>query len=415
MKPFLRKGRNKLHVKVRRADGKWSQPIATPFDPEQKDEASAFRDQLQAKVDAGFSPEGPLTVRAYYDRWIKTRDNDSKADDISRMTLHVLPELGQMRMEEVRPRHVRDLVKKLRREKALERVGIDKYKRSSRTLAPRTVINIYAVLHAMFRDAVVDEVVRSSPCVLRRGDLPAKHDADPEWRAGAVFTRAELERIISSDKIPADRRTFYALLFLTASRFGEVSALRWRHYDSEAKPLGRILIASSYSTKAKAIKSTKTKGTRKAPVHPVLAAILAEWQLTGWPELTGRKHPEPDDLIVPSREGSNRSVNHMLKRFHEDLERVGLRSRRQHDTRRTFRSIALDDGANPARVPWITHGRPSGIDGDYDEPAWWSLCEVVSAMRIHRRSKKLAAFGANGATRGDADPTNTEHAEDRRA
>jgi hypothetical protein len=29
-----------------------------------------------------------------------------------------------------------------------------------------------------------------------------------------------------------------------------------------------------------------------------------------------------------------------LRRFHEDLERIGLRARRQHDARRTFISIA---------------------------------------------------------------------------
>jgi hypothetical protein len=36
---------------------------------------------------------------------------------------------------------------------------------------------------------------------------------------------------------------------------------------------------------------------------------------------------------VPSREGNPRNANHMLRRFHHDLAQLGLRERRQHDTR----------------------------------------------------------------------------------
>jgi hypothetical protein len=57
-------------------------------------------------------------------------------------------------------------------------------------------------------------------------------------------------------------------------------------------------------------------GLREVPVHKLLARLLAEWKLRGWPELMGWK-PGPDDLIVPSREGRHRNVNHTLKRFHQ--------------------------------------------------------------------------------------------------
>lgn len=390
MKPFLRKGRKYLHVKVRLANGKWSRPIATEFEPGQEAEAAAVRDQMQAKIAAGFDPGGPLTVRSYYARWIETRDNASKRDDVTRMTLHVLPELGHLPMDDVRPRHVRDLIRKLRKSRAA-----------------RTVHNVYAVMASMFRDAVVDEVIRATPCVLKRGDLPKKRDKDPEWRAGAVFTRAEVETIISDERIPSDRRTFYALLFMTSSRFGEVSALRWRHYDPSLKPLGRIVVASSYNTKLKKVTETKTETPRSVPVHKALAAILAEWKLGGFVEQFGHE-PRPDDLMVPSRRSKNRSVNHMLRHFHDDLETLKLRSRRMHDTKRTFRSIALDDGANEARLSWITHGRKSSVEGSYDEPSWAALCECVQVMRIQRKNAAVARFGANGATSVEGDGRTTE-------
>jgi integrase len=123
----------------------------------------------------------------------------------------------------------------------------------------------------------------------------------------------------------------------------EASALRWRHYDAEMKPLGRLSIAKSYNTKLKAEKEVKTKVPRDVPVHSALAALLAEWKLSGWQAMFGRT-PGPDDLIIPSRLGKNRSANHMLKKFHQDLERLGIRARRQHDLRRTFISLCLGDG-----------------------------------------------------------------------
>lgn len=47
-----------------------------------------------------------------------------------------------------------------------------------------------------------------------------------------------------------------------------------------------------------------------------------------------------DDLIILSRRGKNRSANRMLKKFQQDLERLGIRAGRQHDLRRTFISLA---------------------------------------------------------------------------
>src|SRR5262245_56422801 len=84
-----------------------------------------------------------------------------------------------------------------------------------------------------------------------------KVDADPAWRATAVFTRTEAETVISDERVPEDRRAAYALLFLAGVRFGEAAALRWRDYDAAAEPLGRLHVAQSYNTKTRRVKSTK--------------------------------------------------------------------------------------------------------------------------------------------------------------
>ena len=161
-----------------------------------------------------------------------------------------------------------------------------------------------------------------------------------------------------------------------------MAPLRRRHYDATLLPLGRLLVAHSYSTKSKKEKSVKTEQPRWVPVHEALAQRLADWRdRGGWEEPMGRK-PGPDDLIVPSRRGQNRSVNHMLKRFHQDLERLELRPRRQHDARRTFISLAIADGARKDILRWVTHGPEGDIVDLYTTLPWHTLCEEVARLKI---------------------------------
>lgn len=147
-------------------------------------------------------------------------------------------------------------------------------------LAPRSIRHVYATLRAMFESAVVEELIPHNPCVLRRGELPQKRDQVPEWRAEA-YSIAEVERLISDTEIPQERRVIYALKALAAVRHEEVAALRWRHYDPTLEPLGRLVIAVAWESNVRRETPTKTERTRRVPVHPELAKLLAEWKLGG--------------------------------------------------------------------------------------------------------------------------------------
>ena len=335
--------------------------------------------RIQAGIELGEAESGPLTVARYAARWIeerKARGISAAHDDGTRLRLHVLPTIGELPLEEIRPKHIRDLIKHLRQ---------------STTLAPRSVRHVYGVLHVMFRDATVDELIPTNPCILKRSDLPKLIDKDPTWRAGAVFTRSELELLLSDDRIPWDRRMMYALMGLAGLRFGEAAALRWRCYDPSLEPLGRLHIVTSYSTRARREKATKTEQPRLVPVHPVLARLLGEWKLGPWQVLMKRA-PMAEDLIVPSRLGRNRSKNQGITKFHDDLERLGLRRRRQHDLRRTFISLARADGARKDVLEHVTHGRPGGIIDLYTELPWPLLCEEVAKLRVKLLAGKVLAF-----------------------
>lgn len=382
-------------------DGKW---VGKPTeyrveDLNSKRNAKRWAERYQAKVDAagrrdeGGTPTGPLTVRRYVKSRLDKRREEGHdwTADRGRLEKHVLPTIGDLVLADVRTVHIADLVRKLRFA-------------SDPKLAPRTVRNIYSVVNAMFRDAAIDGDIEVNPCILTDAQLGNVVDKDPEWREGAVFTRDEAEILISHPEIPADRQLVYAFGLLAGMRPDEVGALRWRHYDPAVKPLGSLLVAQSYNTKRNATKGTKTETVKRIPVHPTLAAMLAEWRRSGWARMMGHApetEPEPDDLIVPlppdttarrtSRKGTepHRGYDYSGKRWREvDLPMLGWRERTLYDTKSTFVTLAIDDGADRDIIrDRVTHTKQkrSAFDG-YDRGAHReATCREVAKLRISRR------------------------------
>jgi len=342
----------------------------------EEDEAAEFRRRAQAILDAGeeLGLAGDFTIAGYSaKRFIPYQKKRIRSweDDDDRLRLWVLPKIGAMQVAEVQPRHVNDVIQAAR--------GAKK--------APRTVRNVYSAIQGLFRLARLDGLRTDTPCILTKAELGKIGDKRKEWRAGALFSREELQNLISSPKVPWDRRVYYAACGLGMLRPGEVSGLRWRHLV-KLEPLSRLVVATSYDTG-----TTKTGVERWMPVHPVLAAILAEWKLSGWPAEFGRA-PGPNDLIVPTPKPTNRGPrvgvgevrdeHFSWKRLQKDLNALGLRRRRVHDLRRAGITLAREDGAERDVLRLCTHQPPTDVMELYTSFGWAKLCAQISCIRIER-------------------------------
>ncbi len=372
MASIYRRGR-RLWCRVKDESGKWtSEP--TPYSVGQELEAREYAAEGQQVCDErrGAGLEAPLTVRTYAEKWIKERRERgvrSAGDEETRLRKHALPHLGDILLAEVRPRHVRDMVR------ALRKAG---------TMAPRSIRHAYGTCGTMFRDAVVDELIKASPCVLKRGELPPKVDKDPEWRAEAMFATSEVERLISDSDLPVERRVLYALKAIAGLRHGEAVGLRWRHYDPTMEPLGRLVIATSYDTGR-----TKTDVTRRVPVHPALAKILASWKLSHWERIYGRQ-PTADDLVVPTRTMKTIDKVDSIRAMKEDLLGLGLRveagqggrNRGGHDLRSWFITTCQEHGAHRDLLRVVTHTAKGDVMSGYTRATWGALCAEVAKLRI---------------------------------
>lgn len=380
---FQKPGRAQWYARVKgdKVPGKWSD---VPTGETDRERAVRFAREAQKAIDKRNGTPRPdlLTLRAWVAKWLERRreaDHDWKKDK-GRLENHVLPALGSLELAEVTTALVADLVHELRFKKKL---------------ANRTVRNIYSVLAAVMRDARIAGHIQQTPCVLTEAQLGPVIDKDPEWRASALYTRKEVETMISDRRIPLDRQVVYALGLLAGLRIGEGAALRWRNYDATREPLGCLTVALAYSTSHSKAKRTKTEAVRYVPVHPVLAEMLAEWR-AGWAAMFGRE-PEPDDLIVPlppdvkrtRRTGDRfRGWDYTGKRWREkDAAIVGGHHRSVYDTRATFITLALEDDADREILEQrVTHtkNRRSAFTGYDRGERWAETCREVAKLKIRR-------------------------------
>ena len=103
------------------------------------------------------------------------------------------------------------------------RVAVQKYKRQWLTTTPKR------------------SVALSNSCVLPKGYLPGKQDADPTWRPSAKFKHAEVERRISDESIrglPRGLRCALSRALPTTSAGGALGTAR-----REAEKLGAAVLA----------------------------------------------------------------------------------------------------------------------------------------------------------------------------
>lgn len=372
----------KYLLQVKNEHGEWVQR-ATPFRievPGDEQRAAALLVEIRAKLQAtqGLTNEsGLVTVRAWSKKWLTGRRSSGVRDvdnDQSRLGLHVLAQLGEMPIAEVRPRHLVEV--------------FDAMKKAD--LAPKTIWNTYSTVKAMWRDARIADVLTDSPdpCILTHRQLGKVRDARPGWREAAVYTREELEQLICDPRVPVDRRVLYGLLGVAMLRDGEAAGLRWGRVGLDVKPLGRIVVACSYDHEW-----PKTQAERWMPIHSTLHAMLAEWRLGGWAQMMGRP-PTPEDLVVPCSMpmnrgprkplGAMRDKNYIWKRITADLVRLSARHRRAHDLRRTGISLARADGADELLLKRGTHAPPRNVMGLYTSVEWETLCREVAKLRLDR-------------------------------
>lgn len=272
------------------------------------------------------------TLDAYLDRWL----NDAVRDTVKQRTLenyayvvnrHITPELGRVKLKNLRPDRIRHLYRK----------------KQDEGLSPRTVRLIHTVLSKALKQAVADDILPRNVCAAVRAPRRVKKEMQPltPEQARAFLQAAKGERL----------EALYVLAVTTGLREGELLGLHWQDLDlqnnklSVCRQLTRTKDGLSFTTpkrdRSRSVKLAQRavealKSHRKRQLEERLAAGL-HWQDT--------------DLVFTSTIGTPVDVGNLTYRsFRPLLKRAGLPQIRLHDLRHTCATLLLSRSVHPKIV-----------------------------------------------------------------
>jgi len=272
------------------------------------------------------------TLGAYLQRWIdEVLRGTVKQSTFENYTyiarLHIIPELGRVRLRALKSRDVR----RHYREKL------------DSGLSPRTVQIIHTVLRKALQHAVRDDVLPRNICDAVTAPRQTKKEMQP-------LTPEQAKRLL--ENVREDRLSALYILAITAGlREGELLGLRWEDVDLERELLQvrRQLTRTSDGLSFTAPKRGKARVVRLTDM--AIAALKAHREAQNEERARAGSLWEQTSLVFTSTIGTPVDVGNLTYRsFRPLLKRTNLPRIRFHDLRHTCATLLLSKGTHPKIV-----------------------------------------------------------------
>lgn len=309
-----------IRYRVRKAEGGWRQLCETLHN---LGDGRAGRDKAEeilrtrlreAHGAAGLALPSGMTIqqfintywRQYLDR--KAVKPSTRASYQAYLNKHIMPGIGDLKLADISPFHIGELVAKKR----------------SEGLAARSVHHMYRLLDTIFRLAVDNDLVQRSPV--------RKHHRPEYAKASKVaWTPEQFRRLLA--QIPPAYQALVATVALLGARIGEILGLQWKHVDFSS---GEITISQSL-WRGK-LQTTKTENSaRIMPMSDFLLTTLLRHKRES-------VHTEPNNYVFCHMDGRPFDPDVLrCEVLYPAIERAGLprenRSRGWHAFRRTASTL----------------------------------------------------------------------------
>ncbi|HWL41570.1 MAG TPA: site-specific integrase [Ilumatobacter sp.] len=340
---------------IQRRGRKWRVVVQAPADPltgkrtqlsgsaATEKEAVALERRLRLLAESGV--DGRMTIRQLVAEW---RESDlslaptTLANYYHNQDKHILPVLGDKRVEEIRPRLVSQYLKRLR----------DKH-----GLQPATVRKVRTVLSALMSYAVQMEYVESNAVM----KIPPPPLDDTERVAPTMEETARI--LLQAERTDPE---FYAYLWVAAEeggRRGETLGLRWGGVDFDRSTLTIEGVVSVGRDGAKLRRRTKSKKPRTIALSGYTLDLLRAHRATLESKLSqAAGEPvtvDPDGFVFSGGRGRHRNPldgkhwypGTATRRFGRIREAAGVSSDIDlHGLRHTMITELLTAGVDPRTV-----------------------------------------------------------------
>ena len=260
------------------------------------------------------------------DRRIGTYDGHA-----SNLRLHILPELGRVKLENLNPPKIKLFANRMAK-KSNGRGG---------TLSSVSVGNVRRTLSAMLETAVRQELLPSNPAK----KVTWIHE---ERRKGKALTPQEYTALMRGIKRePLVWSTMFMLIASTGMRRGEAVGLDWRSVDFKNQQVHIVQAAVSTAKHRMIIGPTKTSaGVRSTYIQPDVLELLKRLKAEQKKRYAFYEKEWTQDYPVFLNEEILERIHpdSVTKRFEKLCKRIGLKMR-LHDLRHSYVSAAIHQNA----------------------------------------------------------------------
>ena len=227
---------------------------------------------------------GSVTLAAYGATWLKRREESGHRNhrtDLYRWDRHVSGErFAQGPIAEIQPRDIRHWVERMMKRRVRRTIRGKGSVAGTGTLSRGTVKHCLTLVRLCLKAAAVDGHLDENPAQLiavPKG-TPRTEDA---W---TYLKQEEIERLLSCDEVPGEKRLIFQFAIYSGLRAGEIWGLRW---EDVSEDFTTITVRRSYDGVPK---------NGKARVLPLLSHASAA--LERWRRLSKSKK-----LVFPAEHG----------------------------------------------------------------------------------------------------------------
>ena len=248
---------------------------------------------------------------------------------------YIIPDLGGIRLTELRPHHIQNYTAKALSEGRRHRAG---------GLSSRTVQYHYRILSKSLDDAIRMGLIAVNACKGVSAPRPVRRDIPS-------IALEDVTKLVSVLK-NSSYYLFYYTLLLTGLRRSELLALKWKDLDLN---LACMYVAHSLhrlDDGSIIIKEPKTSRSRRpVDLPPSLAILLRQYRVEREAEhiIMGKALAE-DDFVFSHMDGTPLNPNTLSHTFSKITARAGLPHLRLHDLRHLHATMLLKAGTHPRIV-----------------------------------------------------------------
>ena len=277
--------------------------------------AKEMRERI-AKDDLGMLRDQCPTVAGYGKEWLESPlrgwEDSTQTLNASIFKKHIKPQLGGMRLNELKRRHVKAFISHLKGEE----------------LSPSRIQNILAVLSGLFESAIDDELVEVNPTAKSR-----KHYSGGRVKEIDPLTAQEVQLLLEkAATLPVELGAFYLVAARTGLRVGELLALRWTDIDLEGRT---VEVSKSYNYQLHKEGPPKNKKTRTIDLTPKTAEALRD--LRREQKVTSLGGP-----VFTDGQGNRLEYGYLLN----TLKAIAPRDIGIHTLRHTYATLRIAKGDN---------------------------------------------------------------------